>query len=96
MRLRSDFAQHQDLNSQLDSQKKHLETELLNLRDRNAKDNEELGNLQYNNDMKSKENEDLTAQTRTLEFDINKQLERIDDLNKLVDAKTMEFKNKEA
>jgi len=45
MRLRSDFAQHQDLNSQLDSQKKHLETELLNLRDRNFKDNDELANL---------------------------------------------------
>jgi len=46
--------------------------------------------------MKSKENEDLTAQTRSLEFDISKQLARIDDLNKLVDSKTMEFKNKEA
>jgi len=61
MRLRSDVAQHQDLNSQLESQKKHLEQELLNLRERNAKDNEELANLGYNNDMKSKENEDLTA-----------------------------------
>lgn len=52
--------------------------------------------MQYANDIKSKENEDLTAQTRTLEFDISKQLERIDDLNKLVDSKTVDFKNKEA
>ena len=34
-KLKSDLAQHQDLNSQLNSQKKHLEQELHNLRERN-------------------------------------------------------------
>jgi len=36
------------------------------------------------------------AQTRALEFDIQKQLARIDDLNKLIDAKTFDLKNKES
>ena len=45
--------------------------------------------------MKSKESNDLTAQTRTLEYDINKKLVRIDDLNKMLDTKTFDLKNKE-
>ena len=38
----------------------------------------------------------MTAQTRTLEYDISKQLARIDDLNKLIDTKTFDLKNKES
>ena len=95
-RLRSDLAQHQDLNAQLQSQKKHLETELMNLRERNRQDAEEIDKLNYQNELKSKESNDLTAQTRTLEYDISKQLARIDDLNKLIDSKTFDLKSKEA
>mgnify|MGYP003332508856 CR=1 FL=1 len=78
------------------SQKAHLENELHNLRDRNMQDSEELNKLNYNNSMKDKESQDLTAQTRTLEYDISKQLARIDDMNKLVDQKTYDLKSKEA
>ena len=46
--------------------------------------------------MKEKESQDLVAQTRTLEYDISKQLARIDDLNKLIDTKTFHLKNKDA
>ena len=60
-RLRSDLAQHQDLNAQLQSQKKHLETELMNLRERNRQDAEEIDKLNYQNELKSKESNDLTA-----------------------------------
>jgi hypothetical protein len=56
----------------------------------------EQSNLNYQNELKSKESADLTAQTRTLEYDISKQLARIDDLNKLIDAKTFDLKGKEA
>lgn len=63
-RLKSDLLQHQDLNSQLLAQKKHLEEELSNLRDRNRQDAEEIDRLSYQNDCKSKESADLTAQTR--------------------------------
>lgn len=95
-RLKNDLSQHQDLNSQLNSQKKHLEDELQNLRERNRQDAEEIDKLNYQNELKSKESADLTAQTRTLEYDISKQLARIDDLNKLIDTKTFDLKNKES
>ena len=95
-RLKTDLSQHQDLNSQLLSQKKHLEDELFNLRERNRQDSEEIDKLNYQNELKSKESSDLTAQTRTLEYDISKQLARIDDLNKLIDTKTFDLKNKES
>ena len=60
-RLKSDLAQHQDLNSQLLAQKKHLEEELQNLRERNRQDAEEIDKLNYQNELKSKESSDLTA-----------------------------------
>lgn len=95
-RLKNDLGQHQDLNSQLMNQKRHLEDELANLRERNRQDAEEIDKLNYQNELKSKESADLTAQTRTLEYDISKQLARIDDLNKLIDTKTFDLKNKES
>lgn len=95
-RLKSELLSHQDLNAQLLAQKKHLEDELHNLRERNRQDAEEIDRLNYQNDCKSKESADLTAQTRQLEYDISKQLARIDDLNKLIDSKTYDLKNKEA
>ena len=95
-RLKTDLGQHQDLNNQLIQQKKHLEEEFQNLRERNRQDSEEIDKLNYQNELKSKESADLTAQTRTLEYDISKQLARIDDLNKLIDTKTFDLKNKES
>ena len=68
----------------------------MNLRERNRQDAEETDKLNQQNELKSKESADLTAQTRTLEYDISKQLARIDDLNKLIDAKTFDLKNKDA
>ena len=73
-----------------------MEEELLNLRERNRSDSEEIDKLNYQNELKGKESADLTAQTRSLEYDINKQLARIDDLNKLIDTKTFDLKNKES
>jgi hypothetical protein len=52
-RLKSDLSQHQDLNSQLLAQKKHLEEELFMLRERNQQDSEEINKLNYQNEMKS-------------------------------------------
>jgi len=66
------------------------------LRERNRCDSEEIDKLNYQNELKGKESADLTAQTRSLEYDINKQLARIDDLNKLIDTKTFDLKNKES
>ena len=44
-------------------------------------DGEEINKVNYTSSMKEKESQDLVAQTRTLEYDISKQLGRIDDLN---------------
>lgn len=49
-KLKSDLAQHQDLNAQLISQKKHLEQELHNLRERNRQDAEEIDKLNHANE----------------------------------------------
>lgn len=68
----------------------------MSLRERNRADSEEIDKLNYQNELKGKESADLTAQTRSLEYDINKQLARIDDLNKLIDTKTFDLKNKES
>jgi hypothetical protein len=38
---------------------------------------------------------DLQQKIRTLEYDISKSLGRIDDLNRLIDQKSYELKNKE-
>lgn len=95
-RLQSDNCQQQDLNAQLSSQCAHLDNELENLKERNFRDNDDINKIGYNNSLKEKESQDLTAQTRTLEYDISKQLARIDDLNKMVDTKTYELKNGEA
>jgi hypothetical protein len=46
------------------AQKKHLEEELFNLRERNRQDAEEIDRLNYQNELKSKESAELTAQTR--------------------------------
>jgi len=80
-RLHSDQSQHNDLNSQLIQHNKHLDTELANTRERNMNDGEEINKVNYTSSMKEKESQDLVAQTRTLEYDISKQLGRIDDLN---------------
>lgn len=40
------------------------------MRDRNRQDAEEIDKLNYQNELKGKESNDLTAQTRTLEYDI--------------------------
>ena len=46
------------------------------------------------NDLKSKENAYLRAQGEALENNIYKQLARTNDLNKLIDTKTFDLKNK--
>jgi hypothetical protein len=45
--LKSDLNQHQDLNAQLLAQKKHLEEELHNLRERNSQDASEIDKLNH-------------------------------------------------
>lgn len=39
---------------------------------------------------------DLSGRIRALEYDISKSLSRIDDLNRVIDSKSYDLKNKEA
>ena len=55
-----------------------------------------MAQIGHTSQQKERESQDLVAQTRTLEYDISKQLSRIDDLNNVIHQKDMEIKNKEA
>lgn len=95
-RLKSELQQHQDLNTTLLNKKKQLEDEFKNLKARNSQDADEIMKLNYANEQKSKESADLTAKTRSLEYEISQQMARIEDMNKLLDGKAIELKSKEA
>lgn len=51
--------------------------------------------MNIQNDLKGKESVDLAARIRSLEYDISKSLSRIDDLNRVIDQKSYELKQKE-
>jgi len=84
-RIRADLSSSQDLNQSLLSQKKQLEEDLHNLRERNREDSSEIDRLNVQNDQKGKESVDLSARIRALEYDIAKSLSRIDELNRIID-----------
>lgn len=95
-RLRADFQAQQDLNASLLNQKKQLEEELANVRDRNREDASEIERLNVQNDQKGKESVEHASRIRAFEYDISKSLARIDDLNRILDQKTYDLKSKEA
>lgn len=65
------------------------------IRDRNREDAAEIDRMNVQNDNKGKESMDLSGRIRALEYDISKSLSRIDDLNRIIDQKSYELKNKE-
>jgi len=95
-RLRADLHSQQDLHASLQSQKKQLEEELFQVRERNREDAGEIDRLNGQNDLKGKESVDLAARIRAIEYDISKSLARIDDLNRVIDQKSYDLKSKEA
>jgi len=86
----------QDLNASLASQKKQLDEDLQNLRERNREDANEIDKLNAHVEFKGKESVEYAAKIRAIEYDISKALGRIDDLNRVLDEKTFSLKNKEA
>lgn len=73
-----------------------MEEELLQVRERNREDSQEIDRLNLQNDGKGKESVDLAARIRGLEYDISKSLSRIDDLNRIIDQKSYDLKGKES
>lgn len=95
-RLRADLHAQQDLNASLLNQKKQLDEDLQNLRERNREDANEIDKLNAQVESKGKESVEYAAKIRAIEYDISKALARIDDLNRVVDDKAFALKNKEA
>ncbi len=95
-RLRADLQAQQDLNASLLNQKKQLDEDLQNLRERNREDANEIDKLNTQVESKGKESVEYAAKIRAIEYDISKALGRIDDLNRVLDDKAFALKNKEA
>lgn len=47
------------------------------------------------NEVKQKEGQDLAGHIRNLEFEISKQLNCVQELNRMIDQKTLDLKGKE-
>jgi predicted nucleic acid-binding Zn-ribbon protein len=56
---------------------------------------EEIDRLTVANEVKSNEGNDLASHIRTLEFEISKALNRVEELNRAIDQKTFDLKSKE-
>jgi chromosome segregation ATPase len=78
------------------NQKKQLDEDLQNLRERNREDANEIDKLNGQVESKGKESVEYAAKIRAIEYDISKALGRIDDLNRVLDDKAFALKNKEA
>ena len=94
-RLNHEFSMQQDKNGSLTSQKRQNEDELHALRERNREDLEEIDRLTVANEVKQNEGNDLASHIRTLEFEISKSLNKVEELNRLIDQKTFDLKAKE-
>ena len=73
------------MHASLQSQKKQLEDDLYQVRERNREDAGEIDKLNLQNDQRGKESVELAARIRAIEYDISKSLARIDDLNRIID-----------
>jgi chromosome segregation ATPase len=79
----------------LASQKHQTEDELHALRERNREELEEIDRLTVANEVKNNEGSDLASHIRTLEFEISKALNKVEELNRAIDQKTFDLKGKE-
>jgi hypothetical protein len=55
------------------------------LRERNREDLEEIDRLTVANEIKANEGNDLASHIRTLEFEISKALNKVEELNRVID-----------
>jgi hypothetical protein len=69
----------------LQTQKRHCEDELANLRDRNRDDLQEIDRLAMTCEQADRLSDELTSQLRQAEFDISKSLNKVEELNRSID-----------
>jgi len=67
------------------AQKGQVDEEMVALRERNREDLGEIERLTLSNDQKAAEGNELINHIRSLEFDISKSLNSIEELNRLID-----------
>lgn len=65
------------------------------MRERNREDLEEIDRLTVANEVKANEGNDLGSHIRTLEFEISKSLNKVEEMNRVIDQKTFDLKSKE-
>lgn len=69
----------------MQTQKRHCEDELANLRDRNRDDLQEIDRLAMTCEQADRHSDELTSQLRQAEFDISKSLNKVEELNRSID-----------
>ena len=74
-----------DTNQNLNSQKRQADEELGALRERNREDLEEIDRLNVANEQRANEGNDLGNHIRSLEFEISKALNQVEELNRSID-----------
>lgn len=64
------------------------------LKNQRADNWREITRLKDTNEMKSREGQEQTEKIKALDYDLNRTSQRIDDTQKLVDAKNYDLRNK--
>jgi hypothetical protein len=94
-RVRVELQQQQDLSASLNNQKKAQEEDLLRIRQYNTDESLEIERINQLVDQRKREGDEFAARIRSIEYDISKSLTRIDDLSRIFDQKSFDFKSKE-
>ena len=92
---KNDLKLQHETNQALLVQKGQLDEEMVALRERNREDLQEIERLTMQNDQKASEGSDLANHIRSLEFDISKTLNNIEEMNRMIDQKQYDVKSKE-
>ena len=92
---KNDLLMQHETNQALLIQKGQLDEEMVALRERNREDLQEIERMTMQNDQKASEGSELANHIRSLEFDISKTLNNIEEMNRMIDQKQYDVKSKE-
>lgn len=84
-RAKHELTLSEDTNLSLTSQKRQCEDELSSLREHNRQDLEEIDRLNGVTEQRNNEGNDLCNHIRSLEFEISKALNQVEELNRIID-----------
>ena len=84
------------MSASLNNQKRALEEDVIRVRDYNRDEQAEIERIILAVELRKKEGDEFAARIRSIEYDISKSLTRIDDLTRIYDQKSYDFKSKES